>query len=266
MGYEKVPCKCGEEARVVYCGVGIYIHCPNCGSDTPMQSTKTDALRCWNEKGKVIMKNRGICNLSLNQIYSHPDNPRKDLGDLSEMTESVRKNGIMQNLTVIPGHWDNDRNWIENGYTLVIGHRRYAAAKNAKLEKVPCRIIEGMTHKEQVSMMLEENMQRNDLTIWEQAQGFQMMLDLGDTEEQISEKTGFSKSTVRHRLNIAKLDQDVLKKKQDDDSFQLSLRDLYELEKIKDLKVRNDILSKAGSSRDLARLSLNAINEQMRNI
>ena len=39
--------------------------------------------------------------------------------------------------------------------------------------------------------MLEENMQRNDLTIWEQANGFQMMLDLGETEESIAEKTGF---------------------------------------------------------------------------
>ena len=56
--------------------------------------------------------------------------------------------------------------------------------------------------------MLLENIQREDLTIQEQAQGFQMMLDLGDTEDQIAEKTGFSKSTVRHRLNIAKLDQE----------------------------------------------------------
>lgn len=44
--------------------------------------------------------------------------------------------------------------------------------------------------------MLEENMQRNDLTIYEQAQGFQMMLDLGETAETIAEKTGFSTSTI----------------------------------------------------------------------
>ena len=55
-------------------------------------------------------------------------------------------------------------------------------------------------------------MQRSDLTIYEQAQGFQLMLDLGDTEEQIAEKTGFSKTTIRRRLNIAKLNQDELKK------------------------------------------------------
>ena len=78
-----------------------------------------------------------------------------------------------------------------------------------------------------------------------------MMLDLGDTEDQIAEKTGFSKSTVRHRLNIAKLDQEKLKEKQQDDAFQLTLKDLYELEKIKDVEMRNEILDKASSSRDI---------------
>ena len=264
MNYEKVPCTCGESARVVYSGAGIYIHCVNCGRDTPMQTTKTDALRYWEEKGKEIMKNRGICNLALSKIYPHPDNPRKDLGDLSEMTESVKKNGIMQNLTVIPGHWDNARNWIEDGYTLVIGHRRYAAAKKAELDKVPCRIIEGMTYKEQVSMMLEENMQRNDLTIWEQAQGFQMMLDLGDTEEQIAEKTGFSKSTVRHRLNIAKLDQNIVKEKEKDECFQLSITDLYALEKIESVETRNKILRESVNHSQLIYKAQNAADEEKR--
>ena len=99
--------------------------------------------------------------------------------------------------------------------------------------------------------MLEENMQRNDLTIWEQANGFQMMLDLGDTEEQVAEKTGFSKTTIRRRLNIAKLDQDELRKKERDDSFQLTLKDLYELEKINDVETRNKVLKDASDSRQL---------------
>ena len=43
--------------------------------------------------------------ISADQIYSHPDNPRKDLGDISELTESIKKQGVLQNLTVIPGHW-----------------------------------------------------------------------------------------------------------------------------------------------------------------
>lgn len=203
-------------------------------------------------------------NIKVQDIHQHPDNPRKNLGDLTELVESVKKKGIMQNLTVIPGHWSEDKTWHDSGYTLIIGHRRFAAAKQAGITELPCRIVEGMEKKEQVSVMLEENMQRADLTILEQANGFQMMLDLGDTEEQIAEKSGFSKTTVRHRLNIAKLDQELLKEKESDDSFQLSLKDLYELEKVADIDVRNKILKESRSSRDIVWKSQNAVTEASR--
>ena len=213
------------------------------------------------------MDKKGIVNICVENLYPHPDNPRKNIGDVSELAESVRKNGIMQNLTVIPlsaldtepeEQPEAESISLLSDFHVLIGHRRLAAAKEAGLTEVPCKIVSKISRREQVGIMLEENMQREDLTIYEQAQGFQMMLDLGETEDSIAEKTGFSKTTIRRRLNIAKLDQDVLKKKQEDDSFQLSLTDLYELEKVKDVKTRNDILNKAESSRDLARLSLNA--------
>lgn len=172
--------------------------------------------------------------IGLEHIHPHPDNPRKDLGDLTELAESIKKNGIMQNLTVIPKEGEPGE------YITIIGHRRSAAAKLAGVTEAPCRVVEDMTDKEQMSTMLEENMQRNDLTIWEQAQGFQMMLDLGETEDTIAEKTGFSKKTIRHRLNIAKLDSKTLMEKERQDGYQLSLTDLYELEKIKDVKTRED--------------------------
>ena len=94
-----------------------------------------------NEKSNVIVS------ISAQDIYQHPDNPRKDLGDLSELSDSIAKKGIMQNLTVIPGHWDEDRNWHEDGYTLIIGHRRFAAAKQAGIQELPCRVVEDMDKK-----------------------------------------------------------------------------------------------------------------------
>lgn len=188
--------------------------------------------------------------LPVTDIYPHPDNPRKDVGDVTELADSVKKRGILQNLTVMPGHWTNGE-WSDEGYTTLIGHRRTAAAKQAGIESAPCRIVTGLTKNEQISMMLEENMQRNDLTIYEQAESFQLMLDLGDTVETLSDKTGFSKATIYHRLNLAKLDHDVIKEKENDESFQMSLKDMYELEKIDDVKERNRILSKATSSSDL---------------
>ncbi len=204
------------------------------------------------------MNAKGIVSIGLERIHPHPGNPRKDLGDLTELAESIKKNGIMQNLTVIPKEDEPGE------YIIIIGHRRCEAAKLAGISEAPCRIVEGMTEKEQMSTMLEENMQRSDLTIWEQAQGFQMMFDLGETEDTIAEKTGFSKSTIKHRLNIAKLDGDTLRKKEKQDGYQLSLTDLYELEKIKDLRIRNKILKESTDSRDLARLALMAQNEQKR--
>lgn len=210
------------------------------------------------------MEKSGIVFIPAEQIYQHPDNPRKDLGDLSELSESIKKKGIMQNLTVIPGHWDEKGTWLEDGYTLLIGHRRFAAGKMAEVKEFPCRIVEGMSQKDQVGIMLEENMQRNDLTIWEQANGFQMMLDLGDTEDQIAEKTGFSKTTIRHRLNIAKLNQKVLKEKEKDESFQLTLSDLYALEQVEDIKTRDKILKEASNSRELIWKAKNAADEAKR--
>ena len=112
--------------------------------------------------------------------------------------------------------------------------------------------------------MLLENMQRADLTVYEQAQGFQMMLDLGETEESISEKTGFSRSTVRHRLNIAKLNPNLIMEKQQDEGFQLSLTDLYKLEKLKDVKDRERILEEADTSSELSEMVEYELEKQNR--
>ncbi|NSF20401.1 ParB/RepB/Spo0J family partition protein, partial [Coprococcus comes] len=186
------------------------------------------------------MTTSGITNINAKLIHQHPDNPRKDLGDLSELSESIKKKGIMQNLTVVPGHWDENRAHHEEGYTLIIGHRRFAAGKMAGVTMYPCRIVQDMSYKDQVGTMLEENMQRIDLTVLEQAEGFQMMLDLGDTEEQIAEKTGFSRTTVHRRLEIAKLDRDLVKEKTDENgAYQLNLKDLAQLSRIEDVETRN---------------------------
>ena len=199
-----------------------------------------------------------IINIAAEHIRPHPENPRKDLGDLSELVESIKKNGILQNLTVIP---------VENEpgeYMTLIGHRRYAAGTEAGVTKFPCQIAENLTVREQVSIMLEEYMQCNDLTIWEQANGFQMMLDLGETEESIAEKTGFSRTIVKHRLNIAKLNKKVLQEKEKDEGFQLALKDLYELEKISDIKTRDKILREARDSNNLVQMVRAEVRDRKR--
>lgn len=195
--------------------------------------------------------------IELSKLENHPQNVRKTYNDIEELADSIKAKGILQNLTVVPKPGESDK------YLVVIGNRRLLAAKKAGLEVAPCYISD-MDEKEQASVMLMENIQRNDLTIYEQAQGFQLMLDLGETEDTLSEKTGFSKTTIRHRLNIAKLNQKELQKKEQDESFQLTLKDLYELEKVKDVKTRNKILKEASSSRDLVNRAQSAVAEAKR--
>ena len=208
--------------------------------------------------------NEELTMIKVDEIYMHPKNPRKDLGDITELTKSIKHNGLMQNLTVIPGHYDDDGMSYEQGYTVIIGHRRLAASRAAGLEEVPCRIVYDMDAKQEVATMLEENMQRADLTVYEQAEGFQMVMDLGYSEKDLVTKTGFSETTIKRRLNIAKLDKELLKEKNEDEAFQLSLTDLYKLEQIKSIDKRNEVLSKAKTARDIDWLVKSTVDEEKR--
>ena len=174
--------------------------------------------------------------IAIEQLHPHPDNPRKELGDLMELSASIKQSGIYQNLTVVPRE--------EGGYTVVIGHRRRAAAKLAGLTKLPC-IVTDMSYKEQLSTMLLENMQRSDLTIYEQAQGFQMMLDLGDTVSTIAQSTGLSETTVRRRVKLLELNQDKFEKAT---ARGATLFDFAELNKVKSLDLRNELLDCIGTA------------------
>lgn len=179
--------------------------------------------------------------ISIDRLYPHPQNPRREVGDISELTESIKQNGIFQNLTVIKGGAGVPEG--AEGFTVIIGHRRLAAAKAAGLTELPCSIAE-MDERTQVGTMLLENMQRQDLTVWEQAQGFQLMLDLGETEQSIAEKTGFSKATVRHRVKLLELDKEEFEKSQEK---QPTMAEYIELESISDPKERNKALKSIGT-------------------
>jgi len=148
--------------------------------------------------------------IELSRLHPHPNNPRTNLGDLAELSESIKARGIQQNLTVVPVDVEQYHSKIKNkkaytgDFTIVIGHRRRAAAELAGLTEVPCRIDTDMDLKEQLALMLAENMQRKELALLEEAQGIQLMLDWGDSIKEISGRTGLSESTVRRRVKIVK--------------------------------------------------------------
>ena len=177
-----------------------------------------------------------IVMLDVKSIKAHPQNPRKDVGDVSELAESIKANGILQNLTVVKNE--------DGGYTAIIGHRRLAAAKQAGFEKVPCVIAE-MDNAKQVETMMCENMQRSDLTVYEQAEGFQLLLDMDFSIADISQKTGFSKSTIRRRTKLLELDKEGFKASQ---ARNPRLEDYEKIGQIKDEKARNKLLDVIGTN------------------
>lgn len=194
-----------------------------------------------------------ISMLPIEMLEHHPQNPRQNLGDLTELVESIKARGIMQNLTVVP------KVPMETGaYLVVIGNRRLEAAKLAGLKVLPCVIDIYMDEKEQMATMLMENMQRQDLTVYEQAQGFQMMMDLGFTQKDISEKTGFSETTVKNRLKLTKFKEKDFSAAVDRGA---TLMDFMEISKIESKKAQNEVMQAAGTENFRATLQ-KAVREQ----
>lgn len=172
------------------------------------------------------------------KLEPHPDNPRKDLGDLTELAASIKRSGLLQNLTVVPSPEDPDK------YRIIIGHRRFAASELAGLEELPC-VIEEMSPADQVATMLAENMQRSDLTIADQVSGMQMMMDLGESVNAISTKTGLSKTSVRKRITLTALPQKEMRIAVDKGATLLNLMEIMELE---DEAERENVLSAFGTN------------------
>ena len=184
-----------------------------------------------NEKTKIVM-------LPAECLEHHPENPRKEIGDIAELTDSIKANGILQNLTVVPK--PND----EGKYLVIIGNRRYEAGLGAGLTEFPC-VISDMDHTKQLETMLIENMNRSDLTVYEQAKGFEQLTLAGYSVNDIAEKTGFSQSTVRRRINLCQYDKELVTKAFEK---QATFEDFEKLNKIKNEENRASVAKFLGSS------------------
>ena len=175
--------------------------------------------------------------IDIKKILPNPNNPRKDLGDLSELIESIRKNGILQNITVM----ENNCEEFPETFICLIGHRRLEAAKQVDFSmEIECNVLPELPVADQITIMLQENMQRNDLTVVEQVKAIQQCMDLGMDEAELSEKTGLSKKTIKKRSNLIKYSnyENAL-------NNGLTLNDFARLEEIDDIKVADKILEES---------------------
>ncbi len=208
---------------------------PGEGAEDPADVPADDHIA---DTGKMVM-------IRIDHLNPHPDNPRKDIGDVTELAESIKANGVLQNLTVVPYFSRVHHRVIEGSYTVIIGHRRMAAAKLAGLTELPCVIVE-MSEEEQLATMLTENMQRTDLTLYEQAKSFQQLsIDFGKSVEEISAMSGFSETTVRKRKRLADLDEKKFKKACERGA---TLFDFAKLDKVEDTADKEKCLDAIGTA------------------
>lgn len=141
----------------------------------------------------------------IDQIDPNPDQPRVEIGDLTELTTSIRDNGVLEPLLVKPS--------VSNGRWMIIaGERRWRAAMAAGLREVPCIEME-IDDRAVAEIALIENMQRKDLTTWEESDGLAALCQrFGYTHEEVARKVGKSRSSVTEALSIAALPSSVREK------------------------------------------------------
>jgi ParB family chromosome partitioning protein len=140
--------------------------------------------------------------ISLDKIDPNPEQPRTEFGDLSELTASIAEKGVLEPLLVKPSR-DTGR-WM-----IIAGERRFRAARLAGLTEVPCVEMD-IDAGSVAEIALIENMQRKDLTVWEEADGLLSLCErFGYTHEEVARKVGKSRSTVTEALSIAAIPADV---------------------------------------------------------
>ncbi len=136
----------------------------------------------------------------IEDIDANPHQPRKSLGDIAELTASIREKGLLEPLIV------RQRG---SRYQIVAGERRYRASLEAGLAEVPC-IVREASDAEALELALIENLQRKDLDPFEEADGLNALVAEHDyTHEQLAERLSKSRTAVTEALSLVSMPADV---------------------------------------------------------
>jgi len=142
--------------------------------------------------------------IPIDKIRPNPDQPRKHIGDVRELADSIRQKGVLEPLLVryMSG---------EDAYYIISGERRYHASQAAGLHELPC-IEKIADDAETLELALIENLQRKDLTAFEEADGLQRLADHFDyTHDDIAKKIGRARSSVTETMSLRLIPADVRK-------------------------------------------------------
>ncbi len=192
------------------------------------------------QKIKTYMETGRVVFLPVKSIETNPDQPRQIFTEesLSELAESIRRHGILQPLSV---------RRTATGYQLIAGERRLRAGMQAGLTEVPCLLMR-LDDQESGAISLVENLQRQDLSYIETAQGIQaLMARYGMSQEQVARLLGKSQSAIANKLRLLQHSRPVLE--------QLRQTGLTERHARALLKLRDDV-QKLQAIGVIARLSM----------
>src|SRR5262252_9503201 len=140
--------------------------------------------------------------ISIDRLEPNPQQPRVEIGDLSELVASVRERGILEPLLVRPSD-------VGGRFMIISGERRYRAAREAGLRELPCIEME-VDDRAVAEIALIENLQRKDLTAFEEADGLRMLVErFGYTHEEIARKIGKARSSITEALSIGAIPAEI---------------------------------------------------------
>lgn len=177
---------------------------------------------------------REITKIPINCIRQNLNQPRKyfNQDSLMELADSIREYGVLQPISV--------RKMDENVYELIAGERRLRASQLAGLQEVPAIVVD-IKETDSAFLALIENLQREDLNFFEEAEGYENLIkQYNFTQEELAIKLGKKQSTVANKMRILKLPEDVKEKIKAEN---LTERHARALLKISDKKVLNSVLS-----------------------
>jgi ParB family transcriptional regulator, chromosome partitioning protein len=144
----------------------------------------------------------GVQEISIDAIVPNPNQPRKafDINALHELAGSLRKSGVIQPVVVRK---------VGPGYQLIVGERRWRAAKLAGLAQIPA-VVRDVSDAESLELALVENLLREDLNPIEEAEAYQRLLaEFAWTQEELAERVSRDRSTISNCLRLLKLPEPI---------------------------------------------------------
>lgn len=201
------------------------------GTAVLLLSERTSAMEV-SKAGAVLL-------IPVDKIRTNPNQPRKyfDPDELSSLGESIRRNGILQPLSVRAEDGDGK-------YELIAGERRLRAATESGFDRVPCIVINADSTQAAVYSVIE-NLQRRDLNFFEEALAIESLGErYGLDRAQLSERLGKAPSTLSNKLRLLRLPEDIREKMISADLTERHARALLRIEDLNKLHAATDTVIK----------------------